>query len=142
MSATWLIAVDGSAHALRAVDHVIRELGSNVVRPKIQLVNVQAPLPSDVSRFLDSSVIRDYHSDAGDAALAEAITRVEAAGLACSHHVLVGEPAQTIVQFAREQKCNLIVLGARGRGSVAGILLGSVTSRVIHLTDLPVLVVK
>ena len=104
--------------------------------------NVQAPLPSDVTRFVNYSVVQDYHREAGEAALAGARLRLETGGLAYSQHVLVGEPAPTIVNFAREQHCTLIVIGARGLGSVASALLGSVTSKVIHLTELPVLVVK
>lgn len=142
MSPLWLVPVDGSLHALRAVDHVIREAGRDAIAPALILVNVQAPLPSDVTRFVDSSVVQDYHREAGEAALASARAKVEAAGLACSVHVLVGETAPTIVDFARKQNCTLIVMAARGLGSVAGVLLGSVTNRVVHLTDLPVLVVK
>lgn len=142
MNPLWLVPVDGSLHALRAVDHVIREAARNTIAPAMMLVNVQAPLPSDVTRFVDSGVVQDYHREAGEAALASARARVEAAGLSCSAHVLVGETAPTIVDFAREKRCTLIVMGARGLGSVAGVLLGSVTNRVVHLTDLPVLVVK
>ena len=142
MSPLWLVPVDGSLHALRAVDHVVREAGGDALAPAIILVNVQAPLPSDVTRFIDGSVVQDYHREAGEAALASARVRLAAAGLACSEHILIGETAQTIVDFAREQHCTLIIMAARGLGSVAGVLLGSVTHRVVHLTDLPVLVVK
>lgn len=142
MNPQWLVPVDGSPAALRAIDHVIREAGRDAVAPEIVLVNVQAALPSDVTRFVDSSVIRDYHRESGEATLASARARLAAAGLAYSAHVLVGETAPTLVDFARERHCTLIIMGARGLGSVAGMLLGSVTSRVVHLTDLPVLVVK
>ncbi|KFB66261.1 universal stress protein [Candidatus Accumulibacter vicinus] len=142
MNALWLIPVDGSPPALRAVDHVLREAARDAIAPAIMLVNVQAPLPSDVTRFVNYSVVQDYHREAGEAALAGARLRLETGGLAYSQHVLVGEPAPTIVNFAREQHCTLIVIGARGLGSVASALLGSVTSKVIHLTELPVLVVK
>jgi len=142
MTATWLVPVDGSAHALRAIDHVIREALRDTVTPVIVLLNVQAPLPSDITRFVDSSVVQDYHREAGEAALATARGRLEAAGLGCSLHVRIGETARAIVDFAREQQCTLIVIGARGLGSVAGALLGSVTNRVVHLSELPVLVVK
>lgn len=142
MSALWLVPVDGSPHALRAVEYVVREAARDAVAPVIMLLNVQAPLPSDVTRFVDSTVVHDYHRDSGEVALASARAKLEAAGLACSAHILVGETAQTIVDFASRQHCTQIVMGARGLGSVAGVLLGSVTNRVVHLTDLPVLVVK
>lgn len=142
MKARWLVPVDGSPPALRAVEHVVREAVRNAIAPEIILLNVQTPLPSDVSRFVSGSVLQEYHRETGDDALAGARARLEAAGLSYSPHALLGEPASTIVDFAREQQCTLIIIGARGLGSVAGVLLGSVTNRVIHLTDLPVLVVK
>lgn len=142
MKPCWLVAVDGSLPALRAVDHVVHEAAGAGPPPTILLVNAQTPLPSDVARFVSSTVLQDYHREAGDGALASARQKLAAAGITCSPHILLGEPATTIVDFAREQHCTLIIVGARGLGSLAGALLGSVTTRVIHLTDLPVLVVK
>ncbi len=142
MNPRWLVPVDGSQVALRAVDHVVREAGVHTITPEIMLVNVQPRLPSDISRFVNSTVVQEYHRETGDAALASACGRLELAGLAYARHILLGEPAPTIVDFAKEHHCTLIVIGARGLGSVAGLVLGSVTKRVIQLTDLPVLVVK
>ncbi len=55
--------------------------------------------------------------------------------------VKAGQPARTIVRFANEHECDLIVLGARGMGSVEGYLLGSVSHKVTGLARMPVLVV-
>ena len=55
--------------------------------------------------------------------------------------VKAGQPARTIVRFATEHDCDLIVLGARGMGSVEGYLLGSVSHKVTGLAHVPVLVV-
>ena len=52
-----------------------------------------------------------------------------------------GPPARTIVQFAREKGCDLIVLGSRGLGATEGYLLGSVSHKVTGLADCPVMVV-
>ncbi|EXI75651.1 MAG TPA: universal stress protein [Candidatus Accumulibacter phosphatis] len=142
MTTRWLLPVDGSLPALRAVDHVIGEARSSPIGLDILLLNVQHPLPSDISRFVSPAVVHDYHRETGDTALAAARARLEAAGIGHAVHVLTGEVAPTIVDFAHEHDCGLIVMGARGLGTVAGLLLGSVTQRVIHLTDLPVVVVK
>jgi nucleotide-binding universal stress UspA family protein len=142
VKAHWLLPVDGSAPSLRAVEHVVQQAPSCTVPPNISLVNVQAALPSDVTRFVSKDNVEDYHRESGETALAEAGTRLEAAGHAYSKHIMIGEAAHAIADYAREHGCTLIVMGSRGLGSVAGILLGSVTTRVIHLTELPVLVIK
>ncbi len=52
-----------------------------------------------------------------------------------------GNYARTIVSFAREKGCDLIVVGSRGLGSSEGYMLGSVSHKVTSLTDTPVLVI-
>jgi nucleotide-binding universal stress UspA family protein len=56
--------------------------------------------------------------------------------------VTVGEPAEEIVRFARENEVDLIVMGTHGRTGLASILLGSVTVGVIRRACIPVMVVK
>jgi nucleotide-binding universal stress UspA family protein len=46
------------------------------------------------------------------------------------------------VRSAAEHGCNLIVMGTRGMNTLANMLLGSVSARVIHLSPVPVLLVK
>lgn len=53
----------------------------------------------------------------------------------------VGQPARTIVAFARQHEHDLIVMGSRGMGSVEGYLLGSVSHKVTGLAPMPVMVV-
>lgn len=52
-----------------------------------------------------------------------------------------GPPARTIVGFAKDRKVDLIVLGSRGLGDIEGFLLGSVSHKVISLSECPTLVV-
>lgn len=55
--------------------------------------------------------------------------------------VKAGQPARSIVAFAKEHDADLIVVGSRGLGSVEGFLLGSVSHKVTGLSQCPVLVV-
>lgn len=142
MNTSWLIAIDGSEPSLKVIDYVIIEAANRLTRPQLLLVNVQPPLSNDITRFIDEKVVNDYHRETGDAALAQARQKLESAGLAYSAHIMLGEAAPTLVEFAADKGCSLIVMGARGLGSVAGLLMGSVATKVVKLSTVPVLLVK
>ncbi len=50
--------------------------------------------------------------------------------------------AAEIVDDTKEHDAGVIIMGSRGRGDLAGLVLGSTAHKVIHLTDRPVLVVR
>ena len=53
-----------------------------------------------------------------------------------------GDPAAAIRDLAREEKPDIIVMGRRGLGDLAGLLLGSVSQKVLHLAECACLTVK
>ncbi len=52
-----------------------------------------------------------------------------------------GDPTQSIINFAREHHADAIVVGRRGRGQLSGLLLGSVSQKLVTLAPCPVIVV-
>ena len=56
--------------------------------------------------------------------------------------VLVGPIAETLVEHARKSKCDLIFIGTHARTEMGKALLGSVATKVMHISDIPVLLVK
>ena len=138
-----LIPVDGSASSVHAVEHVIAGRERLKQAPEVLLLNVQWNIATgNVKRFINRETIDDYYREQGLAALAEARTKLDAAGMAYTYHLSVGTPAEAIMQYAEEQHVDQIVIGARGQGSVSTLLLGSVVDKVLHLSKLPVLVVR
>jgi nucleotide-binding universal stress UspA family protein len=75
------------------------------------------------------------------AALDRASGLVAQEGVDTEEEILEGSAADRVVELARDRNAPLIVVGSRGLGAVAGALLGSVSSAIIHRTDRPVLVV-
>ncbi|GBD84299.1 stress response protein NhaX [bacterium BMS3Abin02] len=55
---------------------------------------------------------------------------------------LDGYPADAIVEYAKKVKADLIVVGSRGRGELAALVLGSTSHRIVHISPCDVLVVK
>ena len=139
---TWLLPVDGSAHALNAVRAGIVEARQMQAPVRFILLNVQSPLSKDISRFIDANTLDEYHRDNAEEALQSTKALLDASGFSYEMRVLLGEPAATIAECARTEHCARIVMGARGLGSVIGLLLGSITTKVVHLASVPVLLVK
>jgi nucleotide-binding universal stress UspA family protein len=136
-----LVPMDDSDCALRAVEHLLATRGEYKAL-RVHLLNVQPPLRGDVSMFFDEARIQAYHREEGDKALARARALLAQAGLAFREHIKVGEPAEVIARMAEDRGCDLIVMGTHGRGTIAGLLIGSVATKVLHLAKAPVLLVK
>ena len=138
---TLLIPVDGSEASIRAlqvgIDKAARAPGTTV-----HLLNVQPAIPASITDFVRAESVADLHREEGEKALVQA--RALLASTKVDHRVAieVGPVAETIAAFAREQACDAIVMGTRGHGPVTGLLLGSVTNKVISLVEIPVTLVK
>ena len=89
--------------------------------------------------------LSDESMDEASAAVAAAVDRLTAAGVKAHGDVgttLFGYAARNIVDDAKEHDVDVIVMGSRGRGDLAGLILGSTAHKVIHLADRPVLIVR
>jgi nucleotide-binding universal stress UspA family protein len=87
----------------------------------------------------------DETTDEANAEVAAAVEVLVQAGVKAHGEVrntIVGYAAREIVNDAKETDADVIVMGSRGRGDMAGLFLGSTAHEVIHLTDRPVLVVR
>jgi nucleotide-binding universal stress UspA family protein len=77
--------------------------------------------------------------------VAETVVALRHAGIAATgevHGAVAGNAAREIVDTARSQGADLIVMGSRGLSDIAGLFVGSVTHQVLHLAHVPVLVVR
>ncbi len=139
-----LLAVDGSEDSLVATRHLVtlRDDLRDGRTLAVHMLNVQRPLSGDVTRFVAGQTVEGYHHERAEAALAPARAILAAAGVTFTEHRQTGDAASSIADSARAQGCELIVMGARGLGSNAAALLGSVTQSTIERSTTPVLVVK
>ncbi len=94
-----------------------------------RLEHIRDPVPT-----LELDSLRDRLVPVRDQAVQKGVPNV-------SIEALAGDPAQQILDFAKDDKADLIVVGSRGHGRLAGLLLGSVAQKVVALAHCPVLVV-
>jgi nucleotide-binding universal stress UspA family protein len=137
-----LIPVDGSKTSERAVRHVI-ELTRGGEPMEVHLINVQDPADApELKRFMKPAEIKRIQREHGAAVLATAARLLERAGVPCKTHVMIGDPAETIAKFAKRGGFQKIIMGTHGRGAIAGLLMGSVATKVLHHSSVPVTLVK
>jgi nucleotide-binding universal stress UspA family protein len=90
-------------------------------------------------------VLTDETADEASAAVEAAVDKLTAAGVKAHGnvgHTVFGYAARSIVDDAIDRDVDVIVMGSRGRGDLAGLVLGSTAHKVIHLADRPVLIVR
>ncbi len=90
-------------------------------------------------------LVIDETTDDANAAVAAAVDVLAQAGVKAHGEVrntIFGFAAREIINDADEVNADVIVMGSRGRGDLAGLLLGSTAHKVIHLSERPVLVVR
>jgi len=138
-----LVAIDGSDNANRVIRHVVKQAPRYKVPVEVHLLNVQPPLVGvNVKLLITSEELKAYYRDEGERILRGPRRKLDSAGIKYMFHIGVGDPAEVIAQYAADKHCEQIIMGSRGMGSVANLVLGSVATKVIHLVKLPVLLVK
>jgi nucleotide-binding universal stress UspA family protein len=91
---------------------------------------------------VEDTSLPEVLEDAGRDVLAKAAARAEQRGARHIHtEIRAGEPAETLIAVAKERAADAMVLGKRGRGRLAGLVLGSVSQKVVTNAPCPVIVV-
>lgn len=142
-----LAAVDGSKHAVRALDaaasltqsygatlsvlsvyrnHSALENTHSLIRPRTEIPDPNTAMHEYTREIVSQAC--DYLRNTY--------------GLAPEGYVRRGQPARTIVAAANELECDTIVMGSRGLGDMSGLLLGSVSHKVASMAECTLVTVK
>lgn len=130
-----LLAVDGSGHSDKAVDMTIdlaQKFDSDVL-----VYHVREKVHTRGGTY--DMYVEESHATAAD----DAARRLKDLGIKANFEeaaALTGHVADRIVNAAARHDADLIVMGSRGLSTVSGLLLGSITHKVVHLVECPVLI--
>lgn len=142
---TIIVGVDGSPAGRRALAWAVEEgrlRGSGVCAVHVWDIPGHAGFAGrTLAAPVDDAVVPELVElrRAAESRLAEAVAEVEAAD-GVEQRVLQGRPAEALVEQARG--ADLLVVGSRGHGSLAGVLLGSVSQACTRHATCPVVVVR
>jgi nucleotide-binding universal stress UspA family protein len=138
-----LVPVDGSENALRAVRHAIG-LAQLIGQASIHLVHAhdEPRVYGELAVYVPPDKMAAMQREHSETILAEAERPLKESGVAYTKEIAVGPVAQAIAECADRLGCDAIVMGTRGHSTIGNLLLGSVATKVVHLSRLPVTLVK
>jgi len=139
-----LLPVDGSASAARATKALVKTLAWYKGSPQIDLLAVHLPVPRlpNMGLVVSKEMVERYYAEESAAMLAPSTTILAAAKVKYTVHTAVGPIAETIVDEAKRCDSEMIYMGTRGMTGLASMVLGSVATRVLHLADIPVVLIR
>jgi nucleotide-binding universal stress UspA family protein len=134
---TVVVGIDGSPDAARA----LRWAQDEARRRDAKLLLVHGvEIGAAAASPYGSGVLMEQLQEGGEAVLAEALAVVRAAGFEAEGRMEVGSAAHALIEASRD--ADLLVVGCRGHGGFAGLLLGSVSAACAHHAHCPVVVVR
>lgn len=134
-----LVAIDGSRSSIRALMYV----AARVRRGERLKVNILYVQPQTMpTKFVNKMTITEWLNEDRARVLGNPRVKTLKQGLKARIAIRNGDAPLVIHSFAIEHKCAEIVMGTRGLSSMKGLLLGSVTTKVVQLSKVPVTLVK
>ncbi|MCC7252511.1 universal stress protein [Hyphomicrobium sp.] len=138
-----LVPFDNSENAVRALEYVLR-LAKEKGPLDVTVVHVHEP-PIDYGRvaaYLPADKIEELQRQHSEELLKPAAEMAKAVGVPVTCKILIGDVANSIVECAESAGCDGILMGTRGMSAIGNLVMGSVATKVIHLTKLPVTLIK
>jgi nucleotide-binding universal stress UspA family protein len=138
-----LVPIDGSESSLRALDHAIElARAGDAVELDLLHVNPDPIVYGEIQVYVPMERMLELQRKQGEAVLAPAADKARSAGVPCRVEMERGDTAAAIVSRADALGCVGIVMGTRGMSAIGNFLLGSVATKVVHLANVPVTLVK
>jgi len=138
-----LLAADGSEYTAKAARFVAKHVKGFKTAPEIYVHNMVPAIPyAAAAKAVGKKAVEEYQREEADAALALATRELGDAGKDAKTSYSVGDVCDEIKRFVDKNKIDLVVMGSRGHGGLAGLALGSVAQKLLATLGAPILVVR
>ncbi len=134
-----IFPTDGSKHSWKAAEYaksLAKQFGSDIL-----VVYAFPKVPSYLG-LEQMEKVAAKHIAEGEKITSQFVEFFKKEGIPVDVEIVEGPPAQAIIRIAETRDCSLIVMGARGLGSLEGLLLGSVSQKVLEHSKCPVFIVR
>jgi nucleotide-binding universal stress UspA family protein len=138
-----LVPLDGSECALRALAFAIQRAQEAPGSSLSVLTVHQTPIVyGEIEVYVGKARMEQLAAQHDQQVLRAGEERIASAGVPYAMEAIEGDPAEVIARRAKELGCDLIIMGTRGLGRIGNLVMGSIAIKVVHLTTLPVTLVK
>lgn len=135
-----LLAVDGSDHSLNAA-RTASGLANAMNSKTLRILVAYEPIPPYLGEPNMQDAINARISETEEI-IQRAVQAAGAVSAVIHTEMIEGNPAEIIIEVARNRNSDVIIMGSRGLGKLAGLLLGSTSQKVVSFAPCPVLIVR
>ena len=137
-----LIAVDGSAYTKRMLAYLAAHDEWFGPKHSYTVIHGVLAVPHRAAAFVGQNVVREFYESDAELVFRPIRAFFAQQGLEASFVHTVGHVAQSVADLAEEGKFDLVVMGSRGHGDIANLVLGSVATKVLAKCSIPVLFIR
>jgi len=137
-----LLAVDGSDYTNRMLSYLLAHKEWANAGHAFTVFYAVLPVPHRAAAFAGPDLVHGYYEDDARAVLEPVRALLAEHGIEARFEHRIGHPAAEIAGFAQKGNFDLLVMGSRGHGSLANLVLGSVATKVLASCTVPVLLVR
>lgn len=137
-----LLAVDGSPYTQKMLDYLAAHAEWLGETHSYTALTVQPPLPPRAAKALGKELVNDYYAEESQKVLNPVHQFLETHHLDGQCESKVGHIAETISEMADTCGFDLLIMGTRGNGALAKLVMGSVATQVLAQCKLPVLLIR
>ena len=138
-----LVGTDGSETAEKAVDNAIelcKSMGAELIA--VSVVNMESVASLEETDKVVYNKIHEHLEIRANEILDDVEKRAEKEDILLKKIVQMGDPADVIVELAKRERADLIVVGTKGLLGVKRVVLGSHAEKIVRWSTVPVLVVR
>lgn len=140
-----LLAADGSIHTKRMLAYIAAHEDVLGVRHRYTVVHATTRLPGVAAAFVEGQELKAIYRSEAEKVFKPIRAFFKQRGIEARFVGLVGPVAESIAREAERAACDLLVMGSHGRdgrGSLANLVMGSVATRMLAQSKVPVLLVR
>lgn len=138
-----LFAVDGSPYSLKAAEYLAMHFNWLREPAELHLLHVDSPIPLGRARAaMGKEAIDRHYAEEAEAALTPAENILRKHEIHFTRSFVAGDIADAMQTYVDQNAIDMIVMGSHGHGALRGLVMGSIATKVIASTSVPVLIIR